>query len=68
MQHVQKDGIEFSDVTLECEDDNDNLDVIECAQEMVGTEFFDVIIATDDHNDYGQDVLKLYNSKEAHDQ
>ena len=32
-------------------DDNDNLDVIECAQEMVGTEFFDVTIATDDHNE-----------------
>ena len=45
MQHVQKDGIEFSDVTLACEDDNDNSDVIECAQEMVGTEFFDVTIA-----------------------
>ena len=41
MQHVQKDGIEFSDVTLACEDDNDNSDVVECAQEMVETEFFD---------------------------
>ena len=39
------DGIEFSDVTLACEDDNDNSDVIECAQEMVGTEFFDVTIS-----------------------
>ena len=45
------DGIEFSDVTLACEDDNDNSDVIECAQEMVGTEFFDVTIATDDHTE-----------------
>ena len=50
MQHVQKDGIEFSDVTLACEDDNDNSDVIECAQEMVETEFFDVTIAMDYHN------------------
>jgi len=50
VQHVQKDGIEFSNVTLACEDDNDNLDVIECAQEMFGTEFFDDTISMDYHN------------------
>merc|ERR1712030_311909 len=50
VQHVQKDGIEFSDVTLACEDDNDNSDIIECAQKMVGTEFFNVTIAMDYHN------------------
>merc|ERR1712002_1017195 len=44
-------GIEFSNVTLACEDDDDNSDAIECAQEMVGMEFFDVTIATDDHNE-----------------
>ena len=49
--HDQKDGSEFSGVTLACEDDNDNSDAIECAQEMVGMEFFDVTIATDDHNE-----------------
>ena len=41
-----KDGIEFSDVTLDNLDDNDNSDLIECDQEMIGREFFDVTIAT----------------------
>ena len=51
MWHVQKDGIEFSNVTLACEDDNDNSDAIECAQEMVGMEYLNITIATDDHNE-----------------
>ena len=32
--HDQKDGSEFSDVTLASEDDNDNLDLNECNQEV----------------------------------
>ena len=51
MQDVlQCNAIKFSDVTLDNSDDNDNSDLIECDQEMIGREFFDVTIATDDRN------------------
>ena len=33
-----------------CDDDDDNLDLIECDQEMIEREFFDVTLAMDDRN------------------
>ena len=45
--HDQKDGSEFSDVTLASEDDNDNSDLNECDQEVEKTPI----------EDYGQDVI-----------
>ena len=51
MLHVKKNAKEISDVTLASEDDKDNSDTIECALEIVGTEFFKVTVATDDHNE-----------------
>ena len=47
MQHVQKDGSEFSDVTLASDDDNDNSDLNECDLEVHKTPI----------EDYGQDVI-----------
>ena len=45
--HDQKDGSDFSDVTLASEDDNDNSDLNECDQEVEKTPI----------EDYGQDVI-----------
>ena len=45
--HDQKDGSEFSDVTLASEDDNDISDLNECDQEVNKTPI----------EDYGQDVI-----------
>ena len=39
-------------VTLTSEYDQENSDLIEFALEMVGMEFFNITIATDDHNEY----------------
>ena len=50
--HDQKDGSEFSDVTLASEDDNDNSDLNECDQEVEKTPI----------EDYGQDVRVLSTS------
>ena len=44
--HDQKDGSEFSDVTLSSEDDNDNSDLIECDQEVDKTPIEDYILTT----------------------
>ena len=46
---VEKNAKKFSDVTLASKYDKHNQDVIECALEMVETEFIKVTIATDDH-------------------
>ena len=43
VHHDQKDGSEFSDVTLASEDDNDNSDLIECDQEVDKTPIEDYI-------------------------
>ena len=45
--HDQKDGSEFSNVTLASKDDNDNSDLNECDQEVEKTPI----------EDYGQDVI-----------
>ena len=41
--HDQKDGSEFSDVTLASEDDNDNQDLNECDQEARVTSGHDTL-------------------------
>ena len=51
MYYVKKNAKDISDVTLAFEDDKDNSDTIECALEMVGMEFFNVTVATGDHNE-----------------
>ena len=45
-QHVEKNAKDISN-----ENDKDNSDAIECTLEMVGMEFLNVTIATDDHNE-----------------
>ena len=45
VQPVEKNAKEISDVTFASED------AIECALKMVEMEFFNVTIATDDHNE-----------------
>ena len=47
MYHDQKDGSEFSDVTLASEDDIDNSDLNECDQEVEKTPI----------EEYGRDVI-----------
>ena len=42
--HDQKDGSDFSDVTLASEDDTDNSDLIECDQEVDKTPIEDYIL------------------------
>ena len=42
--HDQKDGSEFSDVTLASEDDNDNSNLNECDQEVEKTPIEDYIL------------------------
>ena len=51
MQHVKKNVKDIADITLAAEDDKDNSDTIKCALEMVGMEFFNITVATDDHNE-----------------
>ena len=56
---------EISDVTLASECDEENLDAIECALEMVGMEFFTVTITTDDRNEDSVSVMQLTKTKWA---
>ena len=44
---------------LHPEDDKNNSDAIESALEIVGMEFFNVTIATDDHNEDSVSVMQL---------